>query len=116
MNRFTPNYISPPINPGDRTWCGVKPEKHIVDYNYQSGPNANLAELMAFRSPPEGCDMVTGTCGFPAPYAPPVGGERVEGFGLADNTQELLLRLVVLAAVFYLVYYVLNQGKAPKLF
>ena len=114
MNKFTPKtpkYTSPPFNPGVRTWCRVKPERHIVDYNYQSGPNANLAKLMAFRTPPNACDMGHNNCGYPVPYSPPVGGERAEGFGFSSDTYGFLFKLLIIAIICYTVYYFLNQKR-----
>ncbi len=102
-------HISPPSNPGVRTWCGVSPEKHIVDYSYQSNPNVNTSEMMSHRSPPQGCGMGPLGCGYPSPYSPPTGGERIEGFNMGSN-KDMLMKLVVLAAVCYLVYYLLNTS------
>ena len=39
------NYTSYPLNPGIRTWSGVEPEKDIVNYDYQVGPNVNTLEI-----------------------------------------------------------------------
>lgn len=93
-NNFNVNHVYPPINPGVRVWDNVEPEKHIVNmpeypiYNYGVEP-----------SPVQ-------SCANPLPYVVPVGGERIEGFGNGN----LLLKLLVLAALVYLVYYLLTNG------
>ena len=97
------DYISPPINPGTRRWCGTEPERHVVNYSYQSRPNANLAAMMGTRILPCGCPMGCPSCGYPSPHSPPTGGERVEGFG-GQMDMDSLLKILVLVAVLYFLY------------
>ena len=104
-------YDSPPFNPGVRRWYGVKPEYSIVDFpdastlNFQTQCEFPDREHMDMRlaPPPFGC-------GYPTPFSPPVGGERVEAFGLAGGN--LILNIIIIALVIYLIYYLMSKKKS----
>jgi len=99
-------YVSPPFNPGVRRWCGVNPERAVVDFPYQSALNFQTSVEFPSCSPD---DLRVGRppfgCGYPTPYSPPTGGERIEGFGDSN----LFLNIIVIAIIVYLIYYLATK-------
>lgn len=99
-------YDSPPFNPGVRQWYGVKPEQSIVNFPNPSPPNFHPYRVFpSLRTLDSQVERNAAGCGYPVPYSPPVGGERVEGFGSANT----LVNLLVLILIIYLVYYLVTR-------
>ena len=98
-------YDSPPFNPGVRKWYGVKPEHSVVEFPNPSPLNFQTASVFADK---EHTDMRVKNpfgCGYPTPFSPPTGGERIEGFGGANT----VLNIIVIALLIYLIYYFITK-------